>query len=113
MRRALGSLAVAMVIFSATPARADAPAHLVLAYNNYFEPRVVEATVGDTVVWSLARSGGHTITADNGTFDFAPSRYVPVYVRLSEPGVVDYYCRIHGLPGGRGMSGVIEVEAAG
>ncbi|MCA1822977.1 MAG: right-handed parallel beta-helix repeat-containing protein [Mycobacteriales bacterium] len=73
----------------------------------------VVAAAGATVRWT-AIDGGHSVTADDGSFD------LPVG-GLLEPGdvvtwraprtdaTIRYHCRIHGGRGGLGMSGVVVV----
>lgn len=105
-------LALAAVGLVSAPATARAATHQVRVEDNAFTPELLAIDPGDTVVWS-ALGAGHTITADDGRFDFHPERALDVGERVSwrfdAEEDVRYYCRIHGGPGGQGMSGVIRV----
>lgn len=114
MRRAAVGLvvAIAAVGLGVPPPPARAATHQVRVEDNVFVPKLLEIEPGDTVVWSALRAG-HTITADDGRFDFHPDRTLEVGEQVSwrfdVQGDVRYYCRIHGGPGGQGMSGLIRV----
>lgn len=102
------------------PAHAD-PAEVVLQ-NNQFVPRQVTVGAGETVVWTH-RDGSlpHTVTADDRSFDSHPAcsaatgvgcmRQGDTYRHVfGRPGKFPYYCKVHGGPGGQGMSGVVIVR---
>lgn len=54
----------------------------------------------------------HSATADNGFFDTGLiGNSQSQAFTFGEPGSYSYYCTLHGLPGGVGMAGTIEVTA--
>lgn len=82
-----------------------------------------EATIdpGGTVTWTQTGTLPHTVTADDGSFDSHPDCSAGDGCMTSgdtfaqafdEPGEYPYYCKVHGGPGGEGMSGVVVVTAA-
>ena len=83
-----------------------------------FTPKAVTVSVGDTVQWDWAAGNvnSHSVTADDASFDSNPpsgSRMTGTYAfTFNTPGTYAYYCRIHGAPGGQGMSGTVVVQAA-
>lgn len=98
--------------------------HDVEVVDDDYEPEVFETEAGATVVWEHTGSNPHTVTADDGSFDSHEDCGAPNFVQcmqngdthseeFPEPGTYRYYCKIHGGPGGEGMSGVIEVSASG
>jgi plastocyanin len=88
-----------------------------------FSPAVRAVRVGDTVTWR--NTGGlHNVVADDGSFrcatgcdgvgggNGAPSSTAWSFSRtFTTLGNVNYYCEVHGAPGGRGMAGTIQVVA--
>lgn len=109
-----------LVVFSGraavSPARAQALEHTVGVHSNFYDPRVIYIAPGDTVVWN-AIAGGHTVTADDGRFDFFPTRTLDrgssVRWTFVAEETVAYHCRVHGATGGRGMSGLVVVGSGG
>jgi plastocyanin len=87
--------------------------HPVRIDNNVYEPRELHVRAGDTVVW-VAGGAGHTVTADDASFDFYPDRTLSrgdaAAFTFDTPGTFPYYCRTHGLPGGYGMSARVVVD---
>lgn len=72
-------------------------------------------TAGDTVTWTWSGASPHSVTADDSSFDEPPgsSKTSGTFSRqFNTPGTFAYYCRIHGAPGGQGMSGTVVVQAA-
>ncbi len=77
--------------------------------------------VGSTVVWKQSGLQAHSVTAADESFDSSPS-CSPIKtdkcleegddfrVEFTEPGTYDYYCKVHGLPDGTGMTGTVTVE---
>lgn len=112
MRRVLVAVALVAVglVAASTPARAAT--HQVRVEDNVFTPKLLEIEPGDSVAWRALRAG-HTVTADDGRFDFHPDRSLDVGEQVSwrfeAEEDVRYYCKIHGGPGGQGMSGLIRV----
>lgn len=89
--------------------------------DNAFEPTTVTVSAGGEVTWTHTGGNPHSVTADDGSFDSHPgcsagigcmSRGDTFSVTFDEPGSYAYYCRVHGAPGGVGMSGTVVVEPA-
>lgn len=86
-----------------------------------FEPESLTVAVGSTIVWKQSGLQAHSVTAADESFDSSPD-CSPIKsdkclgegddfsVDFTEPGSYDYYCRVHGLPDGTGMTGTITVE---
>ena len=112
MRRAFLVLALVAVGFVTVPPPAQAATHNVNVDDSGFGPEFLEIEPGDTVVWSALRTG-HTVTADDGRFDFHRDRVLGVGEQVSwtfdAEEDVRFYCKLHGGPGGQGMSGLIRV----
>lgn len=109
--RWLVTLAVVGASLVAAPP-AHAATHQIRVDDNVFLPKILDVDPGDTVAWTALR-GQHTVTADDGRFDFHPDRAMNAGEQVSwtfhDNEVVRYYCRIHGGPDGQGMAGVIRV----
>lgn len=95
-----------MVVGGAPPATA-ATAEVTIA-DNTFGPDVVRIAPGDTVRWTATRAG-HTVTAEDGRFNFHPGRTLDAgeqvtWTAAATEEFVPYYCRIHA-----GMKGLIQV----
>lgn len=84
--------------------------HIVQVSNYAFTPSDLTVTVGDTVRWEN-KGGLHSVVADDGSFTSgAPSSSAWTYDKVfTTIGNYQYYCAIHGAPGGVGMSGIIRV----
>ncbi len=84
---------------------------LVSSTDNEFTPRELHIQPGQTVTWMNNGQTGHTVTADEGSFDshtFQPgAQYTHTF---TTPGRYPYYCALHGAAGGYGMAGVIIVD---
>lgn len=116
-----GLVAVLAALGIATVAHAQ-QTHGVVVEDNVFEPETIEITEGDTVRWTQEGENPHTITADDGSFDSSPGcppNFAECLMQgdtyeqtFTEAGEVPYYCKVHGGPGGEGMSGVIVVQQA-
>lgn len=79
--------------------------------NFAFNPKELTVSPGTTVIWHNEDSASHTVTSDTGLFDNPlPSGGTDFQFTFSQPGTYAYYCRPHGGPGGKGMSGVIIVK---
>jgi plastocyanin len=75
-----------------------------------FTPDSLTIALGESVTWGNEQ-GFHNVVADDGTFTSgapagAPWTYSETF---NTAGSYQYYCQIHGAPGGQGMSGVIIV----
>lgn len=87
-----------------------------------FEPAEVVIPSGARVLWKHEGAAPHDIYADDGSFSSHPACSTPAGQcmtpgetyehEFAEPGRYPYHCRIHGGPGGAGMSGVVVVQAA-
>ena len=80
-----------------------------------FNPAVVTITSGDTVTWNWLASG-HSTTSDATTGPEVWNSGVlasgaTFAHTFSTVGTFQYYCVIHGAPGGIGMSGQVIVAA--
>lgn len=104
--------ATAMLALTAVAPAVAATVSVTVA-DNVFQPQAASAVAGDTVVWTQPGSRVHTVTADDGSFDSGNLAAGQTFSRtFTTPGTVRYYCKIHGAPGGIGMSGVLTVTAA-
>lgn len=111
-----GLIATASLLIP-VPARADTAVTL---ERSRFVPAQVSVPAGETVVWTNNDSVGHTVTADDGSFDSHPAcgsiggkcmlKGETFQFTFSQPGTVAYHCRVHGGPGGRGMAGTVTVS---
>jgi plastocyanin len=106
-------------VLLAWPSSSSAGASTVDVQDNRFVAPSITITAGDSVTWSVSGVGTHSVTADDGSFDSSPacptsclSHGSTFSHTFSIPGTYPYYCRIHGGPGGIGMSGAITVTAA-
>jgi plastocyanin len=104
----MGWRCAAALLFVLLAATADAhPGHgptIVTVGGTAFSPATVQITQGDTVVWSYTGlDRNHTVTADDGSFDFATdSSY-----RFDTTGTFAYHCKVHA-----GMRGTVVVAPA-
>ena len=86
-----------------------------------FQPEDLTVGVRSTIVWKQIGLQAHSVTAADESFDSSPS-CSPIRtdkclgegddfsVEFTEPGSYDYFCRVHGLPDGTGMTGIITVK---
>jgi plastocyanin len=119
MRRgvALAGLVASASLLVPVPAHANAA---VAISGSRYEPAQLTIPAGETVVWTNNDSAGHSVTADDGSFDSHPScgslagtcmmKGQTFSMTFPTPGTYPYYCRVHGGPGGRGMAGTITVN---
>jgi len=98
-------------LVSPQPTNAAASANTVnMVSGEQFQPASLTVPAGTTVHFVNTDTMGHTVTADDNSFDsgeVAPGKSFDV--TLNQPGDVAYYCAFHGGEGGSGMSGVIHV----
>ena len=107
-----------LLLFSASGA--DAAEHFVTTVGNTFSPQELEIESGDAVTWSNG-GGLHNVSADDGSFrcangcDGEGGNGAPSFsswefsLIFTDEGDIPYFCEIHGLSGGIGMSGLITV----
>ena len=79
-----------------------------------FAPTEVHVAPGTTVTWTNGSGVGHTVTADDGSFDSGMVDPGGVFtMEFDPPGRYPYYCIPHGSPGLHGMAAVIIVDDPG
>jgi plastocyanin len=99
----LSVLSVGNPLAAQAQGRAD-----VAIVDNAFEPRSILVGAGDTVAWTNAGAGPHTVTADDGSVDSGP--LVPgasFSLPFPDMGLFTYHCAIHPQ-----MIGAVTVTAA-
>jgi plastocyanin len=81
--------------------------------DNEFTPVTLHIKPGQTVTWVNNGQTGHTVTADDGSFDSQTFQPGAEYTHtFTTPGRYPYYCVLHGAAGGYGMAGVIIVDGS-
>lgn len=101
---------LALLCLGAWPVDAAVVPGVVEVRNNFFDPQTVRVAAGSTVRWT-AMDGGHTVTADDGRFDFGPLRDGETAAwTAGADETVRYHCRLHS---GEGMVGTIVVGDGG
>lgn len=70
-----------------------------------FQPDPIEVEAGTTVVWSNEDGVGHTVSAEDGSFDEAVDAGSSASVTFDEAGEYEYFCGIHPQ-----MSGTVVVS---
>jgi len=80
--------------------------------SNYYDPQEVTIAAGQAVAWSVVTgSAPHTVTADDDSFR-GGTVIAGTYARtFTQPGVYQFYCEFHGLPGQIGQWGRVTVTA--
>ncbi|HEY4408631.1 MAG TPA: plastocyanin/azurin family copper-binding protein [Acidimicrobiia bacterium] len=116
MHRLILSTLLPLCLALPAPARADQG---VTIQANKYLPRDLTVKAGETVTWTSNDTIGHTVTADDGSFDSHPTcgqsggsclKKNGTYSHaFTKPGKAAYYCRIHGGTGGQGMAATITV----
>jgi plastocyanin len=95
----------------------EAATHVVAITGGAFDPDQISITAGDTIEW-FAHEPDHTVTSEDGLFDSntvwdsIPTEETFSYT-FTDVGQFNYYCTVHGGPGGAGMAGIIFVLEAG
>lgn len=84
---------------------------LVVQMLDFFnDPNILSVPTGTVIRFLNSGQALHSATADDGTFDTGLiSNGQSQAFTFDQPGTYSYYCTLHGLPGGVGMSGTIEV----
>lgn len=94
---------------TAAPAPAGKTASLEMR-NFAFNPSTLQVTVGTKVTWTNADSVSHSTTSDTGIWDSGLlGNGASFSYTFTQAGTYPFYCKPHGGPGGKGMSGVITV----
>jgi len=122
MKRRLSSIGIMGIValvglFAILPVVGAAPltaAQTVNAKDFKFNPQSITINVGDTITWQNGDTTEHTATADDGSFntDDIEAGKASKTITFDKAGTFAYYCKYHGGPGGKGMSGTIVVQAA-
>jgi plastocyanin len=82
--------------------------------NSAFNPKQLTIKTGTTVVWTNKDVTVHTVTADDNSFDSGNLNQGNTFqFTFTKPGTYLYYCKLHGGPNGKGMSGTIVVSDNG
>jgi plastocyanin len=83
---------------AAPPASTAAPASAgaVTIMGFAFKPATLDVAVGTTVTWTNQDSVGHTVTADDGSFDSGTVNGGATFSQVfSTAGTFAYHCKIH------------------
>lgn len=86
-----------------------------------FEPAELTIAAGTAVAWQQTGRQAHSVTSSDGDFDSSPGCGAldpegclgegdSFRHEFEEPGTYEYYCRVHGLPDGTGMTATVIVE---
>ncbi len=93
-----------------------------------YGPKTLNVDVGTTVTWTVSGQAPHTVTSDGCVdpaagacvFDSGATTFLRTgtdkttfQFKFTSPGVYQYFCRIHGAPGGNGEYGTIVVGSGG
>jgi plastocyanin len=71
-----------------------------------FSPTEITAKVGDTIEWMNGDFVDHTATAKGAAWDIAIAAGKSGQFKLTQPGTVAYYCKIH-----PNMTGTVHIDA--
>ncbi|MGI9666371.1 MAG: plastocyanin/azurin family copper-binding protein [Acidimicrobiia bacterium] len=90
---------------------ANPEATQVFGYDDAFAEEIVEIQPGDTVEWLMVGDNPHNVFASDGSWEsdltmLRGDRYERTF---NEPGVVPYFCTLHGDAEGGGMAGYVIV----
>ncbi len=93
---------------------ADGPAapetKVVRNLDDFFDPQYLRVDPGTTVEFRNDGRNPHTVTADDGSYDSGILQNGDVFEQTyTAPGVYPFNCKLHGAPGGIGMSGIVVV----
>jgi plastocyanin len=77
----------------------------------FFAPFEIHIAPGQSVLWTNSSAVGHSVTADDGSFDSGNVDPGDTFTQsFEEPGVYQYYCEPHGSAGLIGMAGKVVVD---
>lgn len=99
-KRILSLITTGFVAATLAPTPAIAATYTVAVKDTAFTPDYVQIDVGDTVTWDVQEEG-HTITSEDGLFDFDVRRAEDANFTFEEAGSFDYKCKIHTTMRGR------------
>lgn len=95
----------ASFVMAAPAAAADVAVDIV---NFEYVPNPIQVDPGDTITFTNSDPGPHTVTADDGSFSLLMDAGQSATLTIDEAGVIPFFCKLHGGPGGNGMAGVIQ-----
>ena len=86
-----------------------------------FRPVQLVVAAGTTVTWKQIGDQPHSVSSNSEVFDSSPKCSPTASNKclgegdvftftFKEVGTFEYYCRVHGLPDGTGMTGTVVVE---
>jgi plastocyanin len=80
----------------AAPSTGGGGGNAVTIQNFAFNPSTIEVAVGTTVTWTNQDTAGHTVTADDGSFDSKTLATGATFQQtFSTAGTFTYHCSIH------------------
>ena len=89
---------------------AETATKVVRNLDDYFDPQFLRIAPGTTVEFANDGRNPHTVTADDGSYDSGILQNGDEFSHTyTTPGIYPYNCKLHGAPGGIGMSGIIAV----
>ncbi len=107
----LSALLAVMTLTLATSAIADPAIHIKMKSISY-DPKRIEVTAGQRVIWENTAYTDHSATSDDSGKAFDTGMIAPHQsskeVEFDRPGTFPYHCKMHGMT----MSGVVVVKAA-
>ena len=108
---ALALAVLAAVLLPPPAARADQT--VTIGPGASFTPSSVTIAPGERVTWTWA-AAGHSATSDSATgpevWDSGVQDFGASFSHVfATPGSFPYYCKVHSVPGGTGMNGVVQV----
>jgi plastocyanin/uncharacterized membrane protein YozB (DUF420 family) len=100
-----------LVVLQATPALVPGGEAVLSMLDFDYGPRELRVPSGTAVRFINAGQARHSATADEGHFDTGLLGSGQEFTfTFNAPGTYAYFCLLHGLPGGNGMSGIITVD---
>jgi PGF-CTERM protein len=107
-QRSAGIFLLLSMILSVLATCAQAEETMVNIEGFAFQPATLTVPSGTVVTWTNQDSAPHTVTSTDGKFDSGSlSQGQEFSFNFTQPGVYDYYCKIHPY-----MRGRIEVTSA-
>jgi PGF-CTERM protein len=110
-QRPVGIILLLSMLMSVLATCAQAEEMMVDIEGFAFQPATLTVLPGTTVTWTNQDNAPHTVTSTDGKFDSGSlSKGQEFNFNFTQPGVYDYYCKIH--PSMRGRIEVISARAA-